>query len=78
MTWRDVIKALACCGTALLAVLALIWAIETQWKIEILQEDVQALRAAQRPLVQLQGKYINLFAREDEVVIETIEGERKQ
>jgi hypothetical protein len=72
MTWRDVIKALACCGTALLMVLAVIWAIETQWKIEILQEDVQALRAAQRPLVTIPNtKYLTIFTQEKEVVIET-------
>ena len=75
MTWRDVIKALACCGTALLAVIALIWAIETQWKIEILQEDVQALRAAQRPLVQLKGKYVTILTKEKEVFIETVQGD---
>lgn len=74
MTWRDVIKALACCGTALLMVLAVIWAIETQWKIEILQEDMQALRAAQRPLVQLQGKYVTILTKEKEVFIETAQG----
>ena len=75
MTWRDVIKALACCGTALLAVIALIWAIETQWKIELLQEDVQALRAAQRPLVQLEGKYVTILTKEKEVFIETAQGD---
>ena len=71
--WRDVLKALVCCGTVLFVVLGIIWAIETQWKIEALQEDIEKLRSAQRPLVQLEGKYLNVFTSEREVIIETAE-----
>lgn len=71
ISWRDVLKALVCCGAVLFVVLGVIWAWETQWKIEALQAGLEELRAAQRPLVQLQGKYVNLFAQEKEVVIQT-------
>ena len=71
--WEDVLKALVCCGAVLFAVLAVIWAIETHWKVENLQEDMEKLRAAERPLVELQGKYVTVFTREKEVLIETRE-----
>ena len=73
ITWRDVVKALICCGALLFMLLGALWAWETQWKIEALQEDMEKLRSAQRPLVQLEGKYLNVFTSEREVIIETAE-----
>ena len=49
---------------------------ETDKKIQKLQKEIQALKAAQRPLVVLDGgKYVSIFARENEVFLEAV-GER--
>ncbi len=72
MTWRDVIKTLVCCAALLFFVFAVLWAYETNMEIRSLQDDMESLKTAQRPLVALQGKYVNIFAREDEVVIQTV------
>ncbi|HBF42327.1 MAG TPA: hypothetical protein DDW42_01615 [Desulfobacteraceae bacterium] len=72
MKWRDVIKALVCCGAALFLVMAVIWGMETGMKISSLQDDVKRLKEAQRPLVHIEGgKYLTIFTKEKEVVIET-------
>ena len=72
MTWRDVIKALVCCGAVLAALMAVIWVIETDMEIRSLQEDMEAMKAKQRPLVAIDGgKYLTIFTKEKEVVIET-------
>jgi len=78
MTWRDVIKTLVCCAAVLLMLLGALWAWETQWKIEALQEDMEKLRSEQRPLVELQGKYVNVFTSEREVIIETAESKEER
>ena len=72
MTWRDVFKALVCCAAVLFLVMAIIWAMETDMEIRSLQDDVKRLKSAQRPLVHIEGgKYLTIFTRENEVVIET-------
>lgn len=72
MTWRDVIKVLVCCGAVLLVIFAWIWAMETNMEISSLQDDVERLKSAQRPLVHIEGgKYLTIFTKEKEVVIET-------
>ena len=49
---------------------------ETDKKIQKLQKEIQALKAAQRPLVVLDGgKYVSIFAKEHEVFLEAV-GER--
>lgn len=72
MTWRDVIKTLVCCAAVLFAVFAFIWAMETDMEISSLQDDMKRLKATQRPLVKIEGgKYLTIFTKEKEVVIET-------
>ena len=72
MKWRDVIKALICCAAVLFLLFAVIWAMETDMEIRSLQDDVNRLKAAQRPLVHIDGgKYLTIFTKEKEVVIET-------
>jgi len=72
MKWRDVLKVLVCCGALLFAVFAVLWAMETDMEINSLQDDVRRLKAAQRPLVHIEGgKYLTIFTKEKEVVIET-------
>ena len=71
MNWRDVFKTLVCCVAVLFLIFAVIWAIETDMEISSLQDDIARLKSAQRPLVQLQGKYVTVFTKEDEVIIET-------
>ena len=72
MTWRDVLKVIVCCAAVLFAVFAVLWAMETDMEINSLQDDVRRLKAAQRPLVHIEGgKYLTIFTKEKEVVIET-------
>ena len=72
MKWRDVIKALIYCAAVLFLLFAVIWAMETDMEIRSLQDDVNRLKAAQRPLVHIDGgKYLTIFTKEKEVVIET-------
>ena len=78
ISWRDFLKALICCGAVLFMLLGVLWAWETQGKIEALQEDMEKLRSEQRPLVELQGKYVNVFTSEREVIIETAESKEER
>ena len=78
MKWRDVIKALVCCGAALFLVMAVIWGMETGMEISSLQDDVKRLKEAQRPLVTIPNtKYLTIFTKEKEVVIETAQSGSK-
>ena len=71
-TWGDVLRTLVVCMAVLFLVLAIIWAMETNMEIRSLQSDVKDLKAAQRPLVAIDGgKYLTIFTKEKEVVIET-------
>jgi len=71
-TWGDVLRILVLCAAVLSAVMAIIWAMETNMEIRSLQSDVEALKAAKRPLVAVDGgKYLTIFTQEKEVVIET-------
>ena len=72
MKWRDVLRVLVCCAAVLFFVFAVIWAMETDMEIRSLQDDVNRLKAAQRPLVHIDGgKYLTIFTKEKEVIIET-------
>lgn len=70
-TWGDVFKTIIGCGAALFLVMATIWAIDANTAIRSLQEDVEALKGAQRPLIAIDGKYLSVFTRKNEVVIQT-------
>jgi len=70
MTWRDVIKTLVCCAALLFFVFAVLWAYETNMEIRSLQDDVERLKAAQRPLITVNGKYPYIIATKDEVYIQ--------
>jgi len=72
--WKDVLRALICCGAVLFMLLGALWAWETQWKIEAIQKAIEELRSEQRPLVAIDGgKYLTVFTQEKEVVIEVLE-----
>lgn len=71
MTWKDVFKTLVCCGAALFLVLATMWIIETDTAIRSLQKDVERLKSAQRPLINIDSKYSTVFAKDDQVTIES-------
>ena len=80
-TWKDVLKVFVCCLGALMADLflatALMWAMETDMEIDSLRKDVEILKAKQRPLVAIDGgKYLTIFTKEKEVVIQTTRGLR--
>ena len=77
-TWIDVLRVFVCCLGAIMAALflitALMWAWETDMEIDSLQKDMEILKAKQRPLVAIDGgKYLTIFTRENEVIIETDE-----
>ena len=77
-TWIDVLRVFVSCLGAIMAALflitALMWAWETDMEIAALQADMEILKAKQRPLVAIDGgKYLNVFTKEKEVVIEVVE-----
>lgn len=77
MTWRDILRTLVFCAILLSLVLHAIWVIETNMEIRSLQSDVEHLKATQRPLVNIDGgKYLTIFTQEDEVIIQTVKGEK--
>ena len=70
--WKDILRILVLCVVLLFFVFAVIWAMETNMEIRSLQSAVEELKAKQRPLVHIDGgKYLTIFTREKEVVIET-------
>ena len=69
--WKDVLKTLVICAAVLFLIFVVIWGVETNMEIRSIQDDIARLKSAQRPLVQLQGKYVTVFTKEDEVIIET-------
>lgn len=75
-TWGDVLRILVVCMAVLFWVMAIIWAMETDMEIKSLQSDMETLKSQQRPLVHIEGgKYLTIFTKEKEVVIETAQGE---
>ena len=72
MSLRDVINVLVTCAAVLFVIFAWLWAMETDMEINSLQDDMERLKSAQRPLVHIDGgKYLTIFTQEKEVVIET-------
>lgn len=69
--WKDVVNVLVCCIAVLAVTFGALWAYETTMEIRSMQSIITALQAAQRPLVTLQGKYVTVFAKEDEVILAT-------
>ena len=74
IVWKDVLKTLVICAAVLCFIFAVIWAMETNMEIRSLQSAVEELKAKQRPLVHIEGgKYLTIFTKEKEVIIETAE-----
>ena len=87
-TWKGVIKFFVCCLgvviTAFFLVMALMWTMETDMEIDCLkrdmktlQENMEILKAQQNLLIPIAwGRYLPIFTKEKEVVIETTRGTR--
>ena len=71
ITWGDVTRVFICCALVIFWFINFLFMWEMHEEIRSVRSDVDKLMLTQKPLVKLQGKYINLFVREDEVFIET-------
>jgi len=61
-----------------LLVLTILWHIDLQGKIESLQEQVEALKQTQRPLIVVSGNFTDIVCGKDQVlVVERNVGDRK-
>lgn len=87
-TWKDVIKGFVCCLGVVIAglflVMALMWIMEKDIEIECMQTEIYRLQEAVKELKEKKlrlmpidgAKYLTIFTKEKEVVIETTRGTR--
>lgn len=68
--WKDVLKTLVICAAVLFLIFVVIWGVETNMEIRSIQDDIERLKAAQRPLVTVNGKYPHIVTTRGEVFIQ--------